>query len=464
MTDDTTTNSDAADDRRTDNDTAFGGATEDIDALEAEANDLRERLGKLEAVLDEMRDDADSGSASGPTQAETPDSEPAPMEAAEPNEMPKLVTSGGSPTKVIGKIPDDGGIGVMGEATGDDSYGVLGTTEGGTLSYGVRGEAGSENSDGVHGVTTADGNNTIFSSPSAGVTGIAKDAGNPTDTAGVYAQNLNNETDGQAVLALAGDPLGTYDASETHAVDAFTYSTGDSSAGVRAIATGSSGTTYGIDANTSSEDAGAAAVRATTPDTGDAVAVEANDHIETSGHVDAGKGFRGAVGGSVYLSTNWDIPDTSGGTKVPFDSVIADQRDEFETGDGDHYFECAYDGTYVLTLGIESVDTTTGKIRVELNIVAGSASSSPAADQAIRYDFDPGGDSFARMFTKTIFGLKAGNRLHFELRDTAGNATLTAGADETFFEVRQVGGGGKYTSSPQTTNAVTSSEENPEGG
>ena len=177
--------------------------------------------------------------------------------------------------------------------------------------------------------------------------------------------------------------------------------------------------------------------------------------VDAQGAVDAQEGYRGAVGASAYFPNNWSVTSTA--QKIPFNTVVADQRGEFSTSD--NWFECAYDGTYVVELGIESVSSTTGSITIDMNIDQGNASDNPAEPQGILWDFDPQDSSFARTFTKTIYGLKAGNRIYFEIDDDAGTAELTGSPDETFMSVRQVGGGGTYTSSPQSTTTSTAANE-----
>lgn len=92
----------------------------EIEQLERENEQLRERLDVLESAVtgDDDLIAGDRGS-----------------ERADP--MPELVTQGGTPTKVIGRLSDDGGIGVLGEATGSgQTIGVKGMVND-TSGYGL---------------------------------------------------------------------------------------------------------------------------------------------------------------------------------------------------------------------------------------------------------------------------------------------------------------------------------------
>lgn len=178
--------------------------------------------------------------------------------------------------------------------------------------------------------------------------------------------------------------------------------------------------------------------------------------ISTDASVDSQNGYRGAVGSAAAISSNFSL--TSSLQKIPFDSLIADQRGEFDTSN--NWFECAYDGTYVVEFGFDSSASSTGTIWLDVEVVQGSASSNPASSQDMIIEFD-GNGMISKTFTKTIYGLKAGNRIYVEMADQSDSLVLEGGSDDTFISVRQVGGGGSYTSSPQST--ATSSSDGREG-
>lgn len=170
--------------------------------------------------------------------------------------------------------------------------------------------------------------------------------------------------------------------------------------------------------------------------------INSTHNVTADGHVQASKGFRGNVGSSAYLSSFASIDGTK--SKIPFDETVVDQRGEFDTGN--HWFECAHDGAYEVSFGLESAGTfgSLTSVEVELKITSGNASDNPAGAQGITYDFKvPGSGSgsgtFGRTFSRTVYGLLAGNRLSVEIsQDSGSSKDLTSGEEETFFEVRQV--------------------------
>jgi len=108
-------------------------STETHGRLEAENQALRDRVDDLEATLADMRDElAELKSARNGNEVNEP------SEASEATDATReLMTQGGSPTKVIGRLSDDGGIGVLGEATGSgETVGVKGMV-GSTSGYGL---------------------------------------------------------------------------------------------------------------------------------------------------------------------------------------------------------------------------------------------------------------------------------------------------------------------------------------
>jgi len=399
-----------------------------IAQVERENEQLRQRLDALEAAM--------TGDAADPP---GDDDEPADADAT-----PELLTSGGQPTKVVGNIGDTDAIGVLGNATGSGATrGVLGTVDSSdTGAAGVEGTATASSG-------TTYGVKAVTSSTEADAAALrAEDTGSFGITYGVEATTESISPDAAAVRAATVEGDAT-------AVVADTRGAGGNA--IRAYADSDTYSLYAIHEGTESNSAPAiSAENATTDDA--VVLIRANGSsdsagtglgsrgdIDVRGHVDMSEGPRGAVGGRAYITSGtFDV--TSDAQKIPFDTVSADQRDEFDTSDGAHYFECAYDGTYVVEVGIVSAgfDSSTGTIQLDINIDSGTAGSSPAADQGLNYEFD-GNGNVARTFTQTIYGLLAGNRISVTIQDSSEDLALFSGEDETFMSVRQVGGGGNYT-------------------
>jgi hypothetical protein len=443
MTDDPAPGTGASD-GRTDSESSENGEED----LEAENQELRSRVEELETMLGDMQDElADVKRATGTDDGGV--EAPGPSDGAEAT--PELVTQGGQPTKVIGRLSDTSGIGVLGEATGSGTTtGVWGTVDSDT-GEGVYGEGKTGTAEGVFGKTTAPGTGALFQR-TAGVRGLADSDNSSAKTYGVYGLSLNDHEFATGVRGQFGQrTTSSPDTPNARGVEGINNSGGDGSAGVYGSSTDANGVVYGVYASNNSDETGAAAVRA---ESSSDVGVSTDSNIDADGYVDASQGYRGAIGSSAYLSSDYSVSNQA---KIPFDSEVADQRFEFNTVN--NWFECAYDGAYVVELGLESLTATSGTVSVVMQIDQGNASSNPADDQDFFWDFDPpDGGAIARTFTKTIYGLLAGNRIYFEISDSDSSLELTSGANETFFSVRQVGGGGQYTSSPQSDAVVESSE------
>jgi hypothetical protein len=199
---------------------------ETIEDLAAENRALREQVTDLAAALAEVREDLLAVKRQNGTGTDGIQTTGVPEVDAE---TPVLVTSGGQPTKVIGRLSDTDGIGVLGEATGSGgaSRGVLGQTASADPgATGVRGEAtaASGATYGVHGTTNGDA---------------------PVAAAGVFADAIN--TDATALRARANGGLG-------NGVDA--QASAEGYFGIYGQHTAPSGNNaYGVVAQTASPDA-----------------------------------------------------------------------------------------------------------------------------------------------------------------------------------------------------------------
>ena len=323
--------------------------------------------------------------------------------------------------KTRGKITANTGTGVLGHNTSQSgaAYGVEGVTE-----------STDQGAAGVKAVDTGGSPNETYgllASTDATVEDAAAVEGRATAT---------GSADAIRGIAKGGGGNGVYGIAD-----------GNPWYGVYARNEASSGTlAHGLFAETNSLDA--PAIRA---DSRNEVCIEAE------GAVDAETGYRGAIGSSAHLSGS-SFQVTNIAQRIPFDTLVADQRSEFDTDN--HWFECAYDGAYVVEIGLESSTATSGEIWLNMQIDQGNAGSNPAQSQRLRWEFAPeDGGALAKTFTKTIYGLLAGNRIYFDIEDSAGSLYLTDGPSETFMTVRQVGGGGAHTSSPKTTSTTSTKKD-----
>jgi hypothetical protein len=440
-----------------------------IEELAAANRELRERVDELEDALTEVT-----------------------TALAEGDETAELATSGGQPTKVIGRLSDTDGIGVLGEATGSGA------------TNGVRGVASSSSGYGLYtpddakvdgdieaggfvdaanirlsGQFNADKNFQVYIDGSRNV--FIEPQTNNDEAGNVVFGAIPNYNDTTAAhgATVSGGGIGGQSPEPNLVHDNFgTVGGGKNNTAGRdnGSSTGAQYATVpgGLENTASGYCSFAAGRQAKAQDDGAFVFGDSTTTQVTSSnadearfqmpvhttYVDAAEGYRGAIGSSAYLAAGANFSVTSTAQRIPFDTLAADQRNEFDTSN--NYFECAHDGAYVVEIGLESANnsTTSGDVELILDIMQGNAGSNPASDQGIVWNFEPNGNNVARTFTKTIFGLNAGNRIAVEISDSAGNLELTGSANETFFMVRQVGGGGENTSSPVSNNTPSTEESN----
>ena len=229
------------------------------DALEAENEALRDRLDALETTIEEIAPgSADRNRASDGGASETVDAAvPAGGTAGYRN---PVQPDGGQAFKVVGELDDEAGIGVLGRSTAD-----LGTT------YGVKGV--SESSDSGAAALYADAPNGAIGlrTVSNGNYGIEAEA---TDWTAVHVETdgehwnaihgINSATTGWS-WGVRGDTSsesenaygvrGTAESTSGAAVGVggATSGSGDGAAGVSGEAMGSSGETYGVYGTTASD-------------------------------------------------------------------------------------------------------------------------------------------------------------------------------------------------------------------
>jgi hypothetical protein len=371
----------------------------------------------------------------------------------------------GNTIGVVGNSKSPSGRGIVGKATASsgNNVGLLGFTNS-VSGTGLQGtaRATSGNTVGLRGRTLSPDSTAVLgnadngSGATKGVRGVTKSSND--SAAGVQGEAQGSNTFGSGVrgtTAGEGDfgrlfPFPTEGVlGEATASSGIVYN-----AGVRGTNSASNGQAYGVIGSTFSETPDAAGVLGKS---GGTLLDQPAPAVRAEGYVDSQEGYRGPVGSSAYLSSNFDVKGQS--QKIPFDSLVADQRDEFDTGN--HWFECRYDGTYFVEFGLESSSTTTGNVGVFFVINQGNANSNPASGQGITWDIEPPDNgSMARTITKTIYGLKTGNQISVSISDTTSELTLTGGLEETHLSVRQVGGGGAFTSSPMATSSSSSSDSN----
>jgi hypothetical protein len=318
---------------------------ERVDQLERENEQLRERLAALEAQVAESTDGqsedtgADTDDRPGSTAAEfndrtdstgadtDTDGRPESMEAdtGAPGAVPELLTSGGQPAKVIGKLDNENGIGVFGDATGTGTTrGVLGTTPS-SDGVGVLGEASSTSGQiyGVKGVSDSTDDD------AAGVRGEAT-AGSGT-TYGVDAETKSISNDAAGVRGRATGTTG-----QIYGVAGLTDSDDNGAAGLRGQASASSGTTYGVHGETQSSDDGAAGVWAENDSAPSSVA----RGLKVSGYRDVSQTTL-----SVFLASAQDIPNSSV-TAVEFDGMQSNDWTSSEYDSSTGTFSVPASGRY----------------------------------------------------------------------------------------------------------------------
>lgn len=330
--------------------------------------------------------------------------------------------------KVRGKKSASSGTGVLGHntATSGAALGVEGVTDSGDVgATGVHGEATVSGSAaetvGVKGVTQADGE----ASNSIHPVGVYGRATGSDRTFGVWGEAPS--VTGTAMYARA-----TPDSYERSWNSSFPT-------GLTAVTTYSSATS-GLD--------GAAAVEGVA-DAGEGeahgvlgvhfapegYAVWAYGDSKTEGtHTVGGRVDITNVGLSAYLSSNYPVPDSTFET-IPFDTTTEDHFGGYDTSSGVYTVQQA--GDYHVDFLIDWDDTFAEGDSIEYALlINGSAMGGLAADTIVPTRTDP-----SRCFSRTLFGLSAGDTIEVEIyQQSGGEKNITGGSSEqTYLTVAKVG-------------------------
>jgi hypothetical protein len=369
----------------------------------------------LEAAL------ADVQAALADESAETDSSAADATESATAS-VAQLVTSGGQPTKVIGRLNDDQGIGVLGEATASSTptYGVEGITQ--SSDNDAAGVRASAPNGGIGLVAEADGNRAIEVSV--------------TDDDAVEAK-----TNGSAAAAAV---FGTNTAASGQAwgVRGDTASTGDNAFGVRGEALDGSGAAKGVAGFTYGEDDGAAGVYGKSRGTSGFVhgvkgetdspagyGLYTPDDARVGGSIDIRN-----VGVSAYLSTNQTI-DSGPTTTVEFDETIADHFDGLDTPTGVYTIPEA--GDYHVSFTVNWVDSFDADVEITYDLSVGDATSF----QGIELDTTTTrkNQEVTQTASRTLFDLTPGDPLGLSVSQDSGSQKTIDSGRKTYLTVHKVG-------------------------
>lgn len=415
-----TDNSDSAD-GRTDS-TQVGRADDACEPTREElaaANEhLRERIDDLEAALAEVQamlaaESADTAENSPAATGDTDASEDG--TAADP----QLVTSGGQPTKVIGKLGDDQGIGVRGEATASSTvtYGVEGISQSWDVdAAGVRASA----SNGAKGlIAEADGNRGIEVS----VTNDDAIYAETDDSAAVFG--YNTATSGRA-WGVRGDTMSTdingygvrgeaLAGGSSKGVAGLTYGEDDGAAGVYGKSRGTSGFVHGVKGET---------------DSSDGYGLYTPDDASVEGSMSVGK-----VGISAYLDGDQTI-DHSTLTRVVFNNMVVDHFNGMDTSTGIYTIPEA--GHYHVSFTINWSDKFDSGVpvthRLEINDTP-LAQGLNSVQRTAGNSRDP-----ERNYSRTVFDLSSGDTVQVVVNQESGSSKDIFGSNqETYLTIHKVG-------------------------
>lgn len=155
---------------------------------------IHDRLDRLESLVEQQQETIDrqqdtiEKQRNRLEQLSTPEGDTTRLESIDKegdnNNNPTLATSGGQPSKVVGTLDSENGIGVWGESEGTDGVGVLGEATGTGDTVGVKGE-----------VTSGEGYG-LYTDNDAAVAGVLE-----------LATIAGSLTDGNTIDSLLGGPL-----------------------------------------------------------------------------------------------------------------------------------------------------------------------------------------------------------------------------------------------------------------
>jgi len=357
--------------------------------LEAENRELRSQVEELSATLADVQEelaelkeasDVDDQGVRAPAAPETADA------------TPELATQGGQPTKVIGRLSDDNGIGVLGEATGSGSTtGVWGTVD---------------SSDG-HGIRTPD---------DARIDGTLEMSNSSSDP------NIQFSSQGDAYMYMFESGTGNSDQ------NIISHSSNYPDWGLRYDDNGDDFVFQQGGTDVVTVDLGFAGLSVNKGDLG----VEQGNLAVSNGYVDAGEGFQGNVGASVSLGSDQSVTDSQK-DDVEYDTIEKDDRSEFDTTN--NKFDCKYAGDYHVNAAVEVYFVPEGG-RVQLEIwLAGTRKA-----VSKQYGGVPSNERMTVAVSKTLKDVSTNDSIKIKFANRSGTDLTLTGLDQfSHLEITQVG-------------------------
>jgi hypothetical protein len=297
-----------------------------------------------------------------------------------------------------------------GSLDNEDPAGVKGTSTGGGETVGVLGVTRSTagRATGLKGVAEAGSANAI------------------TADGGDYGNGLETSTSADNGNGVWARHIGSGGTSNSHAILAQTYTEADGVAGVRGEANGSGGNeTYGI-YGTSGSSAGYG-----TYSDGDS---KTDGTHEVTGQVDAGEGYAGNVGASARFSSKYTLTGDTANYKLPFDTVVEDDRGEFNTTE--NRFETKYAGDYRVETGIHFSAQYTADTEVALWVVVNNRLEAFTKETVPP---NSGSIDVYPQLSRTLKGLPPDSRIHIEASSDGSDNDIKEFTSGTYFVVTQVG-------------------------
>jgi len=395
--------------------------------LAAANEQLRERVADLEAALADVQAAVADGSDNTTAESTAATGGAADTSETETASDPQLVTSGGQPTKVIGKLDDDQGIGVLGEATATSTttYGVQGLTQSSDAdAAGVRASA----SNGALGIDAEAVDNYAIRASTTGESAIyAKTDGsfynafegiNTSSSGPAWGVRGDTSSENSDAYGVKGNANSTSSSASPKGVGGETDASGDGAAGVEGVAAASSGVIYGVKGETNSSDG---------------YGLYTPDDASVGGSVSVSK-----TGVSAYLANGDQTVGTDTDTTVAFNETAADHFNGMDTSTGVYTVQEA--GDYHVSFVIDWSSTFSAGIAIiyDLEINGDSSQQGLSADTTT----SASGQQVCRTFSRTVFGLSSGDTIEVVVNQNSGSQKDIYGfgdAQETYMTIHKVG-------------------------